>query len=292
MNPLQRRQRKLIFLLLCCVCLQDGHAQTLQQTDRSKHSEAKQLNFYVFTRDAGAKVDFFGGTAIFRARIKSYLSEGRFRVVVATNTQQVVTDIISQLEKTGGSIGTLWIDCHGLYKKGYSSFHIGRDEYSYKNINDSGYTKTLALLQPYCDSNTHIGIGSCYGGATYYFPGSATVPYGRMNGDSLMMGVGRLFTRSVIYGSESWVMAKPGIFNDNYGFAGYPLGKKYRSRYWQPVWERLGQWNRYRHSTGIFEPVNTVALTPEGYITIRQRHYQGLNKGQKALARNLSRLAD
>ena len=85
-------------------------------------------------------------------------------------------------------------------------------------------------------------------------------------------------------------MAKPGIFNDNFGFAGYPLGKRYRKVYWKPVWERLGQWNMYSTRTNVFEPVNTVALHSDGSIKIRSRKYQDLNKGQKAVAKNLERL--
>jgi hypothetical protein len=252
----------------------------------------KRLNFYVFTKDADSKFDFFGKTALLRARQKSLFSNGQLYVINAVNTAQVVYRILAILAQEQALLGNLWIDSHGLYKQGYSSFHIGSDEYSYKNIGDSAHTALLQLLARYCDSLSNIGIGSCYGGATFYFPGSPTAPPGRMNGDSLMMGMGRIFKEATIYGSESWVMAKPGIFTDKFGFAGYPLGKRYRTRYWQPVWERLGQWNRYSTRTGVFEPVNTVALNRQGAITTRIWHYQSLGKGQKAVDRNLAKLEE
>ncbi len=296
MNPIRISRRRTILFILLCLLLQYCQAQinTVSNNTGTAAPIAQpvtRINFYVFTKDADSKVDFFGGTAVLRARTRSIASGKKLQVIIATDTRQVVQQMITALEGTNARVGSIWIDSHGLYKQGYSSFHIGSDEYSYKNINDSAYTQTLSLLATYCDAGTQIGIGSCYGGATFYFPGTATVPYGRMNGDSLMIGMGRIFTSSIIYGSESWVMAKPGIFNDKFGFAGYPLGKRYRTAYWQPVWERLGSWNRYSHSTGTFEPINTVALNRRGDIMVRLRNYQDLAKGQKAVERNMEKLS-
>jgi len=253
-------------------------------------SEQKRCNFYVFTQDADHKVDFFGGTTLVRICIKSVFLKKKLYVIVAHNSAQVIKRIKAILAREDGLIGNLWLDSHGLYKQGYSSFHIGTDEYSYKNINDTAYTKVLASLAAYTDEQTRIGIGSCYGGATLNFPGSALAAPGRMNGDSLMMGLGSLFNRTTIYGSESWVMIKPGMFNDKFGLAGYPLGKRYRTTYWKPVWRRLGQWNQYSASTGIFEPVKTISIDSEGRINIRKRNYQDLSKGKKAVDKNLTRL--
>ncbi len=283
MSPVRFTKNKIALMLLLCLSMQYCNAS-------GNKAIQKSLNFYIFTKDAGSKFDLFGTTALLRAKKRSLMSKKTFFVIEAQNTQQVVTEMLAILGTHHALIGNIWIDSHGLYKQGYSSFHIGSDEYSYKNINDSKYTGALQQLVPYCDAATNIGLGSCYGGATFYFPGSATVPCGRMNGDSLMTGLGQIFAKATIYGSESWVMAKPGIFNDNFGFAGYPLGKRYRNNYWQPVWERLGQWNRYRAATNIFEPINTVALNKKGEISVRARHYQELGKGQKAIGKNLAKL--
>ena len=283
MNPARFTKRKMLLFLLLCLLMQHGRAQ-FDSTNK------RHCNFYIYTKEAGAKIDFFGKTILLRARIKSALSKKALYVIVAENSQQVSNRMIEILNDRKAMIGNVWIDSHGLYRQGYSSFHIGIDEFSYKNILDTTYTKSLRDLAAYCDEQTNFGLGSCYGGATFNFPGSATALPGRMNGDSLMIGLGNIFTRSIIYGSESWVMAKPGILNDNFGFAGYPLGKRYRTTYWKPVWERLGKWNRYSKISGIFEPVNTIALNGKGQINVRMRSYQQLEKGQKAVRRNVAKL--
>lgn len=287
-----RFYRSIPCLLLLMAAFTSAMAQAVNAVPLPNSHEVptKRLNFYVFTKDADSKLDFFGKTALLRAKKKSLFSKGQLYVINAQNTAQVVYRILAVLSEERALLGSLWIDSHGLYKQGYSSFHIGSDEYSYKNINDSATIALLRLLATHCDTNSDIGIGSCYGGATFHFPGSPTAPPGRMNGDSLMMGMGRIFNGATIYGSESWVMAKPGIFGDKFGFAGYPLGKRYRTRYWQPVWERLGQWNRYSTATGQFEAVNTIALNSQGSITVRARHYQYLEKGQKAVEKNVAKL--
>ncbi|HSN61657.1 MAG TPA: hypothetical protein VLR49_12030, partial [Ferruginibacter sp.] len=51
---------------------------------------------------------------------------------------------------------------------------------------------------------------------------------------SLMIGLGKIFNESTIYASESWVMAKPGIFANKYGFAGYPFAKKIKISFLNP----------------------------------------------------------
>ena len=252
--------------------------------------QKKSCNFYIYTQDASKKFDFLGSTSLVRIWIKRIFIKKKLYVIVAKNSEQVVNKIISVVTKNEGIIGNLWFDSHGLYRQGYSSFHIGSDEFSYKNINDSDYTSTLKQLAGYCDAQSNVGIGSCYGGATFNFPGSSMVTEGRMNGDSLMIGMGKIFFGTTIYGSESWVMMKPGMYNNNFGFAGYPLGKKYRTTYWKPVWERLGKWNKYSTSTGVFEPINTTALNNEGKIHVRLKNYQELKKGKKAVEKNLNRL--
>ncbi len=287
--------KPVLFPVLLCLAISFAAVQVTAQSPGELNNEQlntgkKTCNFYVFTQDASKKFDLLGTTALIRICIKSMFMKKKLYVIVARNSRQVCGRIISILNRQNAVIGNIWFDSHGLYKQGYSSFHIGSDEFSYKNIHNSATTAALKELAPYCNGQTNVGIGSCYGGATFNFPGTAKVPPGRMNGDSLMMGLGEIFSSASIFGSESWVMAKPGIFNNNFGFAGYPLGKRYRTTYWQPVWERLGQWNRYSRSSGIFEAVNTVALNRQGIINVRARNYQELFKGQKAVWKNLTRL--
>jgi hypothetical protein len=210
------------------------------------------------------------------------------RVVVADKSEYAASRIEKLLKKHHAVIGNLWFDSHGLYKNGFSSFSIGIDNFNYKNINDTAHNFFLRKIAQHADSNTRIGLGSCYAGASFIFPGSVTAASQPMYGDSLMMGMGNIFSNATIYASESWVMMKPGIFSDKFGFAGYPLGKRYKKLYWKPVWDHLGQWHSYSAQDGQIKNINTVALTHTGEINVRARNYLSLSKAirkqDKALA--------
>jgi hypothetical protein len=210
------------------------------------------------------------------------------RVIVASKSEFAAAKVEKLLRKHHAMIGNLWFDSHGLYKNGFSSFTIGNENFNYANINDSSHTSFLQQIARHTDEKTKVGIGSCYGGATFIHPGSATVKSGPMKGDSLMIGMGKIFKDATVYASGGWVMMKPGIFSDNFGFAGYPLGKKYRTQYWRPVWDHLGEWYSYSTKDGSIKNVNTVALSRIGDITVRERNYLSLHKAirkqEKAVA--------
>ena len=108
----------------------------------------------------------------------------------------------------------------------------------------------MQILARYCDDKTKVGLGSCYAGADFYFPATDSTPATRMNGDSLMIGLGDIFDQSTIYASESWVMAKPGIFTNKFGFAGYPLQRRFKDSVYAPVWQRIGKWREYSKANG------------------------------------------
>ena len=245
-----------------------------------------RMNIYIISKDT--KKEILPFTVKVRAVFKSLFSKKRMRVIVSSKSEFAAAKIDRLLKKHHAIIGNLWFDSHGLYKNGFSSFTIGTDNFNYKNITDSTHTAFLQQIARHTDEHTKIGIGSCYGGATFIHPGSATVKSGPMKGDSLMIGMGKIFNGSTIYASGGWVMMKPGIFSDNFGFAGYPLGKKYRTQYWRPVWDHLGEWYAYSTQEGFIKTVNTVALSRLGEIKVRERNYLSLNKAirkqEKALA--------
>jgi hypothetical protein len=85
-------------------------------------------------------------------------------------------------------------------------------------------------------------------------------------------------------------MNKPGIFGNNFAFAGYPWGKKYKKVEWTPVWGYLGKWKKYNHSGQKMEEINTVALDKKGNINIRMRDYLELEKAQRKRARQVKKL--
>jgi hypothetical protein len=259
-------------------------------SDTLKWIDTARINFYILTMDFKHKVDVFGFTVKLRADIRSLFSHKKLVVIKAKSAEQVAQKMESILAKEKVMIGTIWFDSHGFYRSCVSSVNIGSDAFSYRNINDSASTAALRRMARYCDAKTSIGIGSCYGGATFTKPATDSTFATNMNGDSLMIGFGKIFYGSTIYGSESWVMVKPGMFGNRYGLAGYPLGKRYLDDSWKPVWERLGEWNRYNAQSAEFGPVNTIGLSSSGSITIRPHTYKELTKGKNAVKRNLVKL--
>ena len=111
-----------------------------------------------------------------------------------------------------------------------------------------------------------------------------------MNGDSLMIGMGNIFNKSAIYASESWVMAKPGIFTNKYGFAGYPLQKRFKDSVYAPVWERIGKWKEYLKKDGEIKNIPTIALDRSGNINARYREYNNFYKSRRKIAKALKSL--
>lgn len=260
-----------ILLLLSSIC-------SLGQAENITKPKTR-LNVYVISKDK--KFELLPFTVKIRAFAKSIFSKKRMRVVVASKSEFAAVKIEKLMKKHDAVIGNLWFDSHGLYKNGFSSFSIGEDNFNYKNINNTNHTVFLKKIASFTDASTKVGIGSCYGGASFIHPGSATVKSGPMFGDSLMIGAAKIFTGSTIYASGGWVMMKPGIFSDKFGFAGYPLGKRYRTNYWKPVWDHLGEWYAYSTQEECIRSVNTVALTNIGEIKVRARNYLSLAKAIK-----------
>jgi hypothetical protein len=222
--------------------------------------------------------DLYTKTLFLRAKIKSIFSKGKFVVVSARSSEDMFRKISSLLQKKT-MLGTLWFDSHGYYKNGYSSFSIGHEEFSFRTIKDLENSTFLRKLSAYCDSETSVLIGSCFGGATYQRKLFNDSVYTRMNGDSLMMMLSVLLNGSTVYGSESWVMMKPGTFNKGYAFAGFPPGKKFRDKTFEPAWQKVGVWNQYSAKTKTFKTVPTVSLNEQAEIKVMKKHYH--QKGNK-----------
>jgi hypothetical protein len=215
----------------------------------------------------------------------------KFIVIVVRSSEEVKTKMIDYLQKKNAMIGSLWFDTHGRYANGYSSIILGKDEFSYKTIHDTTNIKHIKALAPYCDEFTKVALGSCYGGATFEKPSHAGIPATRMNGDSLIIGMANILPGATIYGTEGWVMTKPGIFRKHsYALAGYPLQKRFKDEVYRPVWKNMGIWHSYNTCTQNFETVNTLSLTRMGSIHIKEMSYLGKEKSQKRLAKNLKKL--
>lgn len=251
----------------------------------------QKLNFFVVSKRKKGKLDPATRFNVLRTKIKSLTRPKSFVAIIAANAEQASAKIRHRLEKYNSSIGTIWFDSHGAYKRGYSLFYIGNSEINFKNINDSSIANAFAKLTSYTNYDTKLVIGSCYGGATYQ---RSSVDYRdttRMNGDSLMMALGIFFPQARIYGSESWVMTKPGLFNDQKAaVAGFPKRKLFRDVCYRPAWENVGKWNEYNPVTGTLSHVNSVTLDSYGNLTLISWSYNGKPGTQKDIQKNVSRL--
>lgn len=299
-KPAVMKQASLITAILICVTI---HTVVQAQKDTSNFSEnniterevasaknQKHLNFFIISARKKGKLDPGTRFDILRGKIKSFFRRKRFVAIVAKDMQQAAGSIRYRSQKHKASIGTLWFDSHGTYQKGYSVFRIGRDELNYQSIKDSAGVKPLLDLAAYTDERSKIVIGSCYGGATFLRKSVHSNDTIRMNGDSLMKGLGKIFNRSTIYASESWVMTKPGLFHKKAAVAGYPREKCYKDIVYRPAWENMSKWNEYNAATESFCTVNPVAMDADGNMMVLSDNATDKDKTKKKIEKNLKKL--
>jgi hypothetical protein len=253
-------------------------------------SPSKTINFFIVSKRKRGAIDLASRFNVMRSKLKSAFRQKKFVSIVASDASQASAKIRFRLQKYDAHIGTLWFDSHGMYKKGYSLFFIGRDEYSEKTIRDSLHLAPLTQLAAFSDERTRIVIGSCYGGATY---SRASIDYKdttRMNGDSLMIALGQTFNRSLVFGCESWVMTKPGLFLKKAAVTGYPGRRLFLDSCYQPVWQRVGQWNVYDSQQRTFGSSNPIALDMYGNAIILSATSLEKKTRQKNIAKSLQKL--
>jgi len=260
------------------------------ESDQFNKTTNGRVNVFIFTRERHKKIDLLAFYTLLRARVKSFFHHKEFYVVNARSSKDATGKVERILNNKRKLIKNLWFDSHGHYGNRYSSFRIGTDQFYYKNIHDTSSIKYLQILAVYCDEKTKVGLGSCYAGADFYFPATDSTPATRMNGDSLMIGLGDIFYKSSIYASESWVMAKPGIFTNRFGFAGYPLQRRFKDSVYAPVWQRIGKWRQYSKNDGKIKSIPTIALDRKGNIHTRYREYNTFYKSRKSIAKALKNL--
>ena len=271
---------------------QDKQAiDTFSQNTVVLPEKRQKLNFFVVSKRKKGKLDPATRFNVLRTKIKSLTRPKSFVAIIAADAEQASAKIRHRLQKYNATIGTIWFDSHGAYKRGYSLFYIGHSEINFKNINDSSTATAFARLISYTNYDTKLVIGSCYGGATYQRSSIDYRDTTRMNGDSLMMALGNFFPQARIYGSESWVMTKPGIFNDHKAaVAGFPKRKLFRDVCYRPAWENVGKWNEYNAVTGTLTHVNSVTLDSYGNLAMIRWSYNEKPGTQKDIQKNVSRL--
>ena len=234
--------------------------------------------------------DIVNRIIVWQTKLTALFHSKKLKVILVTSTADAGKKIAALITKHHYAINNLWFDSHGKYRKGYSSFMIGTDEYYYKNISDSNYISGLKKIASYCDRYTNIGLGSCYGAADFNFPVLKRGVYENMHGDSLLRGIGNIFKGSSVYACKSWVMAKPWILGSKNALAGYPLDRQYKDTIFLPVWKRMGEWDTYSTISQKIETVNTIYLSNDGDILMQSHPYLMQKKAQRKLARNLKKL--
>lgn len=257
----------------------------------SSTAKKRSLNFFILSKRKKGKLDPATRFNVLRTKAKSLLRPKRFVAIVAKDAAHASDKIMNRLEIYNANIGTIWFDSHGSYKKGYSLFYIGHDEINCKKLKDSSFTNPFKTLTPYTTSDTKLVIGACYGGATYRRSSIDYRDTTRMNGDSLMIAMSKFFPQAKIYGSESWVMTKPGIFNDNKAsVAGFPKRKLYHDVCYRPAWENIGKWNEYDAATGALVQINSVTLDSYGNLELIKWSFNEKPGTQKDIQKNISKL--
>jgi len=274
-----------------------GHCQLMNNLGEpdpeipiTSRDEKKKMNFFIISKPKKGKIDVASRFNIMRGKLKGLFRRKVFVAIVARDTKHASVKVQRRLNKNDGRIGTLWFDSHGMYKKGYSLFFIGRDEISHYTLKDSVIALPLQQLAVYSNYETKVVIGSCYGGATYY---RCSIDYRdttRMNGDSLMIALGRLLKAANIYGSESWVMTKPGLFLKRAAVAGYPRRKLFRDLCYQPAWKNMGKWNEYNALTNCFASINPVTMDMYGNLMVRPISYTSKEDVKMDINKKLGKL--
>ncbi|KIC89533.1 hypothetical protein [Flavihumibacter sp. ZG627] len=247
----------------------------------------RRLNFIVSPRMK--KIDPSFLSFQMQVRLMRIFHGNKLYLVTAASSANAVKKIKATLDKEKAMIGNIWFDSHGKYASRKSLFSIGQEDFTYAAIKDSLATHHLKELSPYCDTTTQVGIGSCYGGASFTLPAIEDFPAHKMNGDSLMIGLSRLLGNATVYACESFVMTGPGLLNVNYSLCGTPARKKYKDPLYRPVWERAGEWNRYSGKSRSFgEPVS-VTLRQDGTIGIKDHRYLQIKKNKEKLTKKLKK---
>jgi hypothetical protein len=266
-------------------------AETTTGVRPALKTKNEKINFFIISKRKKGKLDPATRFNVLRTKVRSLFRPKNFVAIVAGDAEQASAKIIHRLEKYHASIGTIWFDSHGAYKRGYSLFYVGHDEISFKNIQDSSIATSFKKLTSYSTDDTKLVIGSCYGGATYQRSSIDYRDSTRMNGDSLMMALGKFFPKARIYGCESWVMTKPGIFNNHKAaVAGYPKKKLFRDVCYRPAWENVGRWNEYNAATRTLTHVNSIGLDSYGNLSMVRWSFNDKPGTQKGIQKNISKL--
>ena len=282
----------LAFLYNTILCTQSNSQNLLLPSEPPVGIEARinKVNFFIISKREKGRFDVPTWYNIIRTKLKSIFHGKDFMPIVAKNGNDMCAQIEKKLSKRNAIIGTIWFDSHGKFGKGYSLFTIGEDEYNYRSIKDSSMAAHFVKLAPYISPESKIVIGSCYGGATFRRLTNGYKDTAQMKGDSLMIYIGTLLKNGVVYGSESWVMSRPGLFLKQLSLYGNPGRKRFHDSYYKPAWESVGKWNKYVVAGSDFKPANVISLTSNGKLIEFQKPFCIKKKYRKSIKKIIANL--
>ncbi len=266
--------KKLFLLLpfLICSFLVSGQPLATNPAQYIVQVVSKErLNFFIVSKRKKGHLDLATRYNILRTKLRGLSHPNTFIAIIASDMNDAVVKMKRNLDATSTQLGTVWFDSHGAYKKGYSLFCVGKDECNSHTLVEPELESALKQIDGYSDNQTKVVIGSCYGGATYTRESIDYTQTFKMDGDSLMKALARHFSTASIYGSESWVMSKPGLFNRKPAVAGNPGRKLFLDVCYKPAWENIGRWNE--SESDRFLASNTIALDEFGNLVIRNKPY-------------------
>jgi hypothetical protein len=99
-----------------------------------------------------------------------------------------------------------------------------------------------------------------------------------------------LMNNATVFGTKSWVMTKPGIFNSSYALSGGPLARHFKDPVILPAWKEMGEWISYSANTRQFRRVRTISLDNKGNINSNYLSYLAIEKNRKKQMKIISRL--
>ncbi len=275
-----------LILITCLLYYVTGFSQ-LKASNNPVPSK-KRINLVISS--SSQKVEIAQYSFQFQAHMNRLFHGKKFHFMIVKSLDEAVKRITQLMIKEDAMIGNLWLDSHGHLGRRISLVEIGINEINHNTIKEPKIEVMLKNIGLYCDSVTKIGLGSCYSGASFKLPQVDRFPEQRMNGDSLMIRISELMNGANVFGSESWVMTKPGIFNGSQAMGGHPLAKRFKDPVALPAWKELGEWTSYSSITGQFRKVRTISLDNNGNIYPNYLSYLASEKKRKKQMKTISRL--
>jgi hypothetical protein len=264
------------------------HCYPFNWNDSTEMAGKRRINIIVSSKSS--LIDPAVISFQFQAATQQMFHKKKLYFIIPGSVDEMKEKIKKILARENAMIGCLWFDSHGHMGRRLSLIQIGKDEINYQSIRNPYIEYAFREIAIYCDSNTRIGLGACYSASTSVLQPFDKFPEQRMNGDSLMIRFSEIMGMATVFGTESWVMTNPGIFNSGYAFAGNPNRKRFRDPIFLSCWKKLGEWTSYSAKSNYFKRVQTLTLDADGNILPNYMTYLAYEKHQEKQMKIISKL--